>query len=67
MSGARYCKPSRSPGIDSQPGGIDSSESIPELHKRLQTCSGYHAFSYMKKYNMHMTLQIFILTFLMST
>jgi hypothetical protein len=26
----------RSPGIDSQPGGIDSSESIPGLHKRLQ-------------------------------
>ena len=34
----------RSPGIDSQPGGIDSSESIPGLHKRLQIraqyCSG---------------------------
>ncbi len=26
----------RSPGIDSQPGGIDSSGSIPGLHKRLQ-------------------------------
>jgi hypothetical protein len=26
----------RSPGIDSQPGGIDSSESIPGHHKRLQ-------------------------------
>ncbi len=25
-----------SPGIDSQPGGIDSSESIPGIHKRLQ-------------------------------
>jgi hypothetical protein len=25
-----------SPGIDSQPGGIDSSELIPGLHKRLQ-------------------------------
>jgi hypothetical protein len=25
-----------SPGIDSQPGGFDSSESIPGLHKRLQ-------------------------------
>jgi hypothetical protein len=26
----------RSPGIESQPGGIDSSESIPGHHKRLQ-------------------------------
>jgi hypothetical protein len=26
----------RSPGIDTQPGGIDSSEPIPGLHKRLQ-------------------------------
>jgi hypothetical protein len=26
----------RSPGIDSQPCGIDSSELIPGLHKRLQ-------------------------------
>jgi hypothetical protein len=26
----------RSPGIDPQPGEIDSSESIPGLHKRLQ-------------------------------
>jgi hypothetical protein len=29
----------RSPGIDSQPGGIDSSESIPALHKLLQIWS----------------------------
>jgi hypothetical protein len=26
----------RSPGFDSQPGGIDSSKTIPGLHKRLQ-------------------------------
>jgi hypothetical protein len=35
-SRARICKPLRSPGIDSQPGGIDSLELIPELLKRLQ-------------------------------
>jgi hypothetical protein len=33
---APICKHFRSPGIDSQSGGIYSSESIPELHIRLQ-------------------------------
>ncbi len=34
---ASICKPFiMSPGIDSQPGGIDSSEAIPGLLKRLQ-------------------------------
>ncbi len=37
VSRVRICKPFwRSPGIYSQPGRIDSSESIPELLKRLQ-------------------------------
>jgi hypothetical protein len=31
-----FVNPLRSPGIDSQPGGVDSSESIPGLFKRLQ-------------------------------
>ncbi len=35
-SRAHICKPFSSPEIDSQPGGIDSLELVPELLKRLQ-------------------------------